>query len=162
MIRFQYIEDYTALVLCGDLRIGKQNARCNSGIQVPKICLENSIVLVRQLDTETLPAVDSVFQPCPGDQKATSWNRPAALTLLWGLLSPLRGRLVLALGLRGRSALALLCGLLGALRGRLVLALGLCGRSALALLRALLSALWGRLVLALGLCGRSALTLLGF
>ena len=148
MIRFQYIEDYTALVLCGDLRIGEQNARCNSGIQIPKICLENSIVLVRQLETKTLPSVDGVFQPRPGDQKAASGNQLAALTLLWGLLGTLLGRLVLALGLRGRSALALLRVLLGALRGRLILALGLRGRSALALLRVLLSALRGRLVLA--------------
>ncbi|WP_317380683.1 hypothetical protein, partial [uncultured Intestinimonas sp.] len=66
------------------------------------------------MDTEPLPAVDGVFQPCPGDQKATSWNRPATLTLLWELLSTLRGRLVLALGLRGRSALALLRALLSA------------------------------------------------
>jgi len=159
LIRFQYIEDYTALVLRSDLRIGEQNARCNSGIQIPKICLEHRIVLVRQLETETLPAVDGVFQPCPSDPKAASRNRPAALALLRGLLSALRGRLVLALGLRGRSALALLWGLLGALRGRLVLALGLRGRSALALLWGLLGALRGRLVLARGLRGRSALAL---
>ena len=188
MIRFQYIEDYTALVLRSDLRIGEQNARCNSGIQLPKICLEHRIVLVRQLETETLPAVDGVFQPCPSDQKAASRHRPAALALLRALLGALRGRLILALGLCGRSALALLwvllsalwgClipalglrgwsaltllwALLGALRGRLVLALGLRGRSALALLWELLGALRGRLVLALGLCGRPVLALLSF
>ena len=162
MIRFQYIEDYTALVLRSDLRIGEQNARCNSGIQIPKICLEHRIVLVRQLETETLPAVDGVFQPCPSDQKAASRNRPAALALLRGLLSALRGRLVLALGLRGWSALTLMWALLGALRGRLVLARGVRGRSALALPLALLSALWGRLILALGLCRRPVLALLSF
>ena len=162
MIRFQYIEDYTALVLRSDLRIGEQNARCNSGIQLPKICLEHRIVLVRQLETETLPAVDGVFQPGPSDQKAASRNRPAALALLRGLLSALRGRLILALGLRGRSALALLWGLLGALRGRLVLARGLRGRSALVLPLALLSALRRRLILALGLCRRPVLALLSF
>ena len=134
MIRFQYIEDYTALVLRSDLRIGEQNARCNSGIQIPKICLEHRIVLVRQLETETLPAVDGVFQPCPSDQKAASRNRPAALALLRGLLSALRGRLVLARGLRGRSALALPLALLSALWRRLILALGLCRRPVLALL----------------------------
>ena len=86
----------------------------------------------------------------------------SALALLWVLLSALWGRLVLALGLRGWSALTLLWALLGALRGRLVLALGLRGRSALALLWELLGALRGRLVLALGLCGRPVLALLSF
>ena len=162
MIRFQYIEDYTALVLRSDLRIGEQNARCNSGIQLPKICLEHRIVLVRQLETETLPAVDGVFQPCPSDQKAASRNRPAALALLRALLGALRGRLILALGLCGRSALALLWVLLSALWGRLVLALGLRGRSALVLPLALLSALRRRLILALGLCRRPVLALLSF
>ena len=181
MIRFQYIEDYTALVLRSDLRIGEQNARCNSGIQLPKICLEHRIVLVRQLETETLPAVDGVFQPCPSDQKAASRNRPAALgalrgrlilalglcgrsalALLWVLLSALWGCLIPALGLRGWSALTLLWALLGALRGRLVLALGLRGRSALVLPLALLSALRRRLILALGLCRRPVLALLSF
>ena len=161
MICLQSIEKHPAFILRGNLRVGEQDSRNDSGVHIPEIRLEARAMVVDKLHAEPLSAIDRIFQTGRCDQDTPRRGGWIARTLhlirrgglaLRLLLGALRRPLALPLTLCGRLALGRL---LGVLRRPLALPLALCGR--LALGRILLSVLRRPLTLPLALRGRLAL-----
>ena len=62
LICLQSIEKHPAFILRGNLRVGEQDSRNDSGVHIPEIRLEARAMVVDKLHAEPLSAIDRIFQ----------------------------------------------------------------------------------------------------